>query len=62
MTFREYCKELGLVDDHEEILQAVSDYLEDVADETEAEEPYATNTIKRLREAAREVKSIVWYE
>lgn len=42
-------------EDVEEILYAVSDMLDLVADETKENEPYATNYIDRLETAAREV-------
>ena len=42
-------------EDIEEILYAVSEILELVAEETKENEPYATNSIERLETAAREV-------
>lgn len=42
-------------EDVKEILYAVSDMLDFVADETKENEPYATNSIERLETAAREV-------
>lgn len=42
-------------EDAEEILYAVSEMLELVANETKENEPYATNSIDRLKTAAREV-------
>mgnify|MGYP006968285289 CR=1 FL=1 len=42
-------------EDVEEILYAVSDMLELVAEETKENEPYTTNSIERLETAAHEV-------
>ena len=57
--FESILKEHGIYeDDIEEILYAVSDMLNFVADKTKEEEPYATNSIKRLESAAYEVFSL----
>lgn len=54
--FNEILKEHGIYgEDAEEILYAVSEMLELVADETKKNEPYATNYIDRMETAAREV-------
>lgn len=45
-------------EDVEEILFAVSDMLNLVADKTKKEEPYAVNTIKHLESSAYEVFSL----
>lgn len=42
-------------EDAEEILYAVQEMLEYTAEETKKNEPYATNSIKRMKTAAREV-------
>ena len=42
----------------ENAINFVSDMLEALADETEREEPYAINSIKKMREAAREVRDL----
>jgi len=60
--FSEYLKDRNMFDDVDDIIAAVSDYLEDKADETEREEPYATNSINRMREAAAEVRNIEYDE
>ena len=60
--FSEYLKDRNMFDDVDDIIAAVSDYLEDKADETEREESYATNRINRMREAAAEVRNIEYDE
>lgn len=45
-------------EDIEEILYAVSDMLDYVADKTKEEEPYATNAIERLEKAAYEIYNL----
>ena len=57
-TFAEYLKERFMVDDPDEIVRAVSEFLDDKADEIEKTEPYATKTIARIRAAAEEVREI----
>ena len=47
-----------MVDDPDEIVRTVAEYLDDKADEIEKTEPYATKTIERIRSAAREVREI----
>ena len=54
-TFAEYLKERFILEDPDDIIDAVHDYLADMADELEKEEPYATKSIQRLRDAAYEV-------
>ena len=57
--FESILKEHGIYEeDIEEILCAVSDMLNFVADKTKEEEPYATNSIDRLEKAAYEVFSL----
>lgn len=46
-------------EDVEEILYAVSDILDYVADDMKKKMPYATNSIDRLKKAAYEVYSLV---
>lgn len=54
--FENILKEHGICgEDVEEILYAVSDMLNYVADKTKQDEPYATNSIERLEKAAYEV-------
>lgn len=60
--FEEFVKERYLVDDPDDILLAVADYLDEKAEEIEREEPYATNTVRRLHEAAREVWKLQYDE
>ena len=58
--FEEILKEHNIYgEDIEEILYAVSDMLEYMADETKEKEPYAVNTLDRLETAAYEVRSLV---
>lgn len=57
-TFKEYLDERYLMDLESEILEVVSTYLDDKADETELLEPYATHSIERFRMAAQEVRHI----
>lgn len=57
--FESILKEHGIYEeDIEEILYAVSDMLNFVADKTKEEEPYATNSIDRLEKSAYEVFSL----
>ena len=57
--FEEILQEHGIFgEDPEEILYAVQDMLEFVADKTKREEPYAVNNIDRLEKAAYEVFSL----
>lgn len=47
----------------ESAINFIVDMLETVADKTEKNEPYAVNTIKRMRDAAREVRNleeVIW--
>ena len=60
--FREYLSERHLLDLEGEILEVVSTYLDDKADETEQLEPYATLSIERYRAAAQEVRQIEFDE
>ncbi len=54
--FESILKDHGIYgEDVEEILYAVSEMLDYMADKTREEEPYATNTIDRIEAAAREV-------
>lgn len=54
--FENILKEHGIYgEDVEEILYAVFDMLNYVADKTKQDEPYATNAIERLEKAAYEV-------
>ena len=57
--FKSILNEHGIYgEDIEEILYAVQEMLEYVADKTKKEEPYATNSIDRLEKAAYEVFSL----
>ena len=60
--FSEYLADRNMIDSMEDIIGVISDYLEDKADETEKEEPYATNSINQMREAAAEVRNIEYDE
>lgn len=60
--FVEYMRDRCIPGDADDILQLVGEYLEDKADETLMEEPYATNTAQRYRDAAREVFDILYDE
>ena len=54
--FENILKEHGIYfEDVEEILYAVQDMIETVANETKEKEPYATNYLNRLEIASREV-------
>ena len=54
--FEKILREHGIYgEDVEEILYAVSDLLDFVADKMKKEEPYATNSIKRIEEASHEI-------
>lgn len=57
-SFEEYMKEHCMVDDMDDILCVVAEYLEDKAHELEQNEPYATHTINDLRNAAYNVREI----
>lgn len=48
------------VDEVEDSIEFVRDLLEFYADKLEREEPYATNSVKKLRAAAAEVSSILY--
>lgn len=64
MTVNEFNKlknKYFIYDDVEEILDFVSELLHNVARETEKEEPYATNTINRIDNAAYEVWQLIEY-
>ena len=50
----------GVNDKLEDIIYAVSDMLTIKADEIELKEPYATVSIKRLRDAASEVTDLTY--
>ena len=57
--FDEILKNHGVYEeDVEEILYAVQDMLEYVAEETRKNEPYATSSINRLETAAHEVSNL----
>lgn len=58
-NFKEFLEKRLILEDPEEIIDAVRDYLLDKADEIEQNEPYAINTIRRIREAAHEVYDIL---
>ena len=59
--FLEILKDHGIYDDDvEEILYAVTDMLNYMADKMESAEPYAVTTIKHTRDAAHEVRSMVY--
>lgn len=47
------------VDDIESLGNAMRDICEEAADEMTREEPHATNSIERIREAGREIESIL---
>lgn len=58
-NFNNILREHGIYgEDVEEILYAVHDMLLFVADKTKKEEPYATNTINRVENAAYEIYSL----
>ena len=60
--FENILKEHGIYgEDVEEILYAVQDMIESVARKIEEEEPYATNTLKRLEIASYEVFDLTNY-
>lgn len=48
------------IDGTEEAIKAISDALEDYADLTEAQEPYATRSIQEYRKAAEQVRNL-WH-
>ena len=50
--FETMLEERYSIDNPDEIIEAVSDFLKEEADRIEEAEPYATNTIKRYRDAA----------
>lgn len=57
--FNEILKGHGIYgEDVEDVLNAVSDMLKFVAEETRKNEPYATNSIERMETAAHEVWSL----
>lgn len=57
--FNEILKNHGIYEeDVEEILYAVQDMLEYVAEETKRNEPYATNSIERMEMAASEIYNL----
>ena len=59
--FNELKKQYGIYDDIDEILDFVSELLHRRAREIEKNEPYATNTIKKLDSAAYEVWNLIEY-
>lgn len=54
-NFIKFLHDRYIFDDPEDILQAVGEYLEYKAEETLREEPYATTSAQRYRDAAMEV-------
>lgn len=57
--FEKILREHGIYgEDLEEVLYAVSDMLNLSAEKTEKEEPYATNSIQRMKAASREVMNL----
>ena len=59
--FNELKKKYFIYDDIEETFEFVSELLHMIAREIETNEPYATNTIKRLDDAAYEVYNLINY-
>lgn len=58
--FNEILKQHGIYgEDVEDVLSAVSDMLDLVAEKTRQEEPYAVNSIDRMEKAAYEVYSLL---
>lgn len=57
--FKKILAKHGIYEEPEDVLNAVSDMLDYAADEMKARESYAVNSIKRLRNAAYEVFSLV---
>lgn len=57
--FEKMLKDRRLVDDAEEIISAVSDFLYAKADKIKQEEPYATRTIQKYEDAARVVFNVL---
>ena len=59
--FLEILKEHGVYDDDvEEILYAVTDMLNEQADKMETAEPNAWVSVRNMRNAAQEVRSLVY--
>lgn len=59
--FLEILKDHGIYDDDiEEILCAVTDMLNEQADKVEAAEPHAWVSVRNMRNAAQEVRSLVY--
>lgn len=61
-SFTEYLKDHAVFEDGTDIACIVSEYLEDYADETEKNEPYATRSIEEARKTAKVVYSILTSE
>ena len=59
--FEKILNEHGIYgEDSEEILYAVQDFIESVINETKEKEPYATNTIDRLKIASQEIFNLTY--
>ena len=59
--FNELKKKYSIYDDIDDVLDFVSELLHKVARETEKNEPYATNTIRKLDDASYEVWHLIEY-
>ena len=59
--FNELKKKYGIYDDIDDVLDFVSELLHRRAREIEKNEPYATNTIRALDNAAHEVWDLIDY-
>lgn len=60
--FSQYLQDRLILEDADDIIGVVRDYLEDQADEVERLYPYATNTVAHLRDAAQVVHHIRYDE
>lgn len=60
--FKEIMKKNGILScEVEDVIYFIQELLEFQADELKVNEPYATNSIRRLEEAAREVGDLLDY-
>lgn len=57
--FEKMLNDACMFDDPDEIVEVVSDFLEDEANRIEVEEPYAVNTIREYRATARMVYNML---
>ena len=53
LTFKEFCKAKGMIDDWEDIAFCVADYLHEMYKDIEIHEPYATRAATQYRDAER---------